>query len=287
MKMPTHLKTLWTSISVLALSFSCVSCSTWKEVVEKDPLSNRAWWKGDGIEGNRKIVINLSTQRIQYFKGDTLVGVSPISSGRENHITVTGTYHIMEKDLNHRSSIYGSYADKEGNMVQGDVDSRKDPCPAGAVFIGASMRYFMRVVGGIGMHEGYLPGYPASHGCIRLPTKMAAIIFEETPHGTPVQIIGESSLAANEPEVPLHVGKIEDSPAPMAEPSPVLNAKVSNTVKIVASPATKAVDSQLPVPKLLVRRAIVEAPKAAAAGSMRSFFKWSRKPPPGTTLYLE
>jgi hypothetical protein len=76
------------------------------------------------------------------------------------------------------------------------------------------MRYFMRIVGGIGMHEGYLPGYPASHGCIRLPTKMAAIFFEHTPQGTPVEVIGAGSLAVTEEAIPLGEQPIAAAPPP-------------------------------------------------------------------------
>ena len=50
------------------------------------------------------------------------------------------------------------------------------------------MPYFLRVHGGVGMHAGYLPGYPASHGCIRLPKEMALKFFEDAPVGTPVEI---------------------------------------------------------------------------------------------------
>ena len=50
-----------------------------------------------------------------------------------------------------------------------NVEADKDPRPRGTAFRGASMPYFLRIHGGIGMHAGYLPGYPASHGCIRLP----------------------------------------------------------------------------------------------------------------------
>ena len=55
-------------------------------------------------------------------------------------------------------------------------------------FDGADMPYFMRIVGGTGMHEGYLPGYPASHGCIRMPGPMAEAFFRSVSVGTPVTI---------------------------------------------------------------------------------------------------
>ncbi len=199
---------LWKSLLLVGWSLAGISCSSSKQEVADNPLSSRAWWKGDGVVGKPRIVINLSTQRVLYYKGKELVGVSPISSGRESHGTVTGSYHIMDKDIDHRSSLFGAYVDNEGNVVQGDVDTRTDPAPAGTKYVGANMRYFMRIVGGIGVHEGYLPGYPASHGCIRLPTKMAVIFFKETPEGTPVEIMGESSLAATESAIPIGADKI-------------------------------------------------------------------------------
>jgi lipoprotein-anchoring transpeptidase ErfK/SrfK len=51
------------------------------------------------------------------------------------------------------------------------------------------MFWFMRVTGGVGMHEGYLPGYADSHGCIRLPSDMARIYYHNAPIGTPVKIV--------------------------------------------------------------------------------------------------
>ncbi|MCB1276822.1 L,D-transpeptidase family protein [Prosthecobacter sp.] len=247
-----------------------VGCSTPEKVVAENPLSSRAWWKGDGVAGKPRIVINLSTQRVQYYKGGELVGVSPISSGRESHGTVTGTYHIMEKDLHHRSSRFGVYVDKEGNVVQDDVDTAKDSPPAGTHYVGANMRYFMRIVGGIGMHEGYLPGYPASHGCIRLPTKMAAIFFNETPEGTPVQIVGAGSLAATEAAIPIGM----DEAVPVA---PVDKKKKAKEEVVTVEP----VDDQ----KLTVRRAIVA--DAEPKSSFGSLFNWSRRVPLGTTVYLD
>lgn len=254
---------------LLGWSLTALSCSSPQPVAE-NPLSSRAWWKGDGVVGPPRIVINLSTQRVQYYKGKELVGVSPISSGRESHGTVTGSYSILDKDIDHRSSLFGSYVDQEGNVVQGDVNTRTDPAPPGTKYIGANMRYFMRIVGGIGMHEGYLPGYPASHGCIRLPTKMAAIFFKETPPGTPVQIIGESSLAATESAIPIGVETIVDVASRESKPA-AQKAEAASAAEAKSKPAAR--------PKTTVRRAIVDASKP-------SWFKWTRRPPRGSTIYL-
>ena len=64
----------------------------------------------------------------------------------------------------------------------------KDPRPAGARFIGAPLPYFLRIYGGVGMHAGYLPGYAASHGCIRMPAGQARRFYGAAPIGTPVII---------------------------------------------------------------------------------------------------
>ncbi|MEQ1748896.1 MAG: L,D-transpeptidase family protein [Prosthecobacter sp.] len=151
------------------------------------------------VSGNPKIVISLSEQRVALFKGDQLVGISPISSGREEHGTHVGNFSISEKDENHRSSLYGAYVDASGNVVVEDVDVRKTPKPPGTRFLGADMHWFMRVNGAIGMHRGYLPGYPASHGCIRLPGAMASLFYHATPYGTPVEIRRNASLIALQP----------------------------------------------------------------------------------------
>lgn len=261
---------------ILGGLMSGVSCSSSRQEVAEDPLNSRAWWKGDGVVGKPRIVINLSTQRVLYYKGKELVGVSPISSGRESHGTVTGSYRILDKDIDHRSSLFGAYVDKEGNVVQEDVDTRKDPAPPGTKYVGANMRYFMRIVGGIGMHEGYLPGYPASHGCIRLPTKMAVIFFNETPTGTPVEITGHSSLAATEAAIPIGVDKIVDEhPAP----EPRKSKKAKTETPAVAEKKTEE------KPKTTVRRAIVENSKSSSG--LGSLFNWARRPPRGSTIYWQ
>lgn len=169
------------------LLVTLTSCST-----PEEEMAAQGWWTGDKVAGSPKIVIDLSRQVVRYYKGGKLVGAAPISSGREGNDTVRGSFRVIEKDADHRSSLYGSFVTPNGTIVEGDVDSRRDRPPPGTRFLGASMRSFMRITGGIGMHEGYLPGFAASHGCIRLPSRMAAIFYRATPLGTPVDIIGDA-----------------------------------------------------------------------------------------------
>lgn len=152
------------------------------------PADAGSYWNGDGVSGAPSIRISLSRQRAFFYKGGQLVGVSALSTGREGLDTVTGSFHIIQKDANHESSLFGEYVDANGVVLQKDVDTSKDPKPEGAHYVGAKMPNFMRIVGGTGMHEGYLPGYPASHGCIRMPDYMAAAFFRSVSVGTPVSI---------------------------------------------------------------------------------------------------
>jgi lipoprotein-anchoring transpeptidase ErfK/SrfK len=148
-----------------------------------------SYWDGDGVPGSPSVVIYLKEQRAYFYKGDQLVGVSQVSAGREGHNTPIGNYKIVQKDPDHASNLYGDYVDTSGNIVQKDVELGKDPKPPGAIFKGAPMPFFMRITGGVGMHKGYLPGYPASHGCIRMPGKMAESFYNNVEVGTPVQIV--------------------------------------------------------------------------------------------------
>ncbi|HYF35093.1 MAG TPA: L,D-transpeptidase family protein [Prosthecobacter sp.] len=253
----------------------CVSCASTPEIQEPKPDH---FWIGDGVSGSPRMVISLSQQRLYYFKGDKLVGASPVSTGREPGWTKTGSFRISQKDIDHRSSAYGSFVAADGTVVEDDVDARTDTPPPGTRFVGAEMHYFMRVIGAIGMHKGYLPGYPASHGCIRLPGKMAEIFFHATPLGTPVEVRAG----------PVHVREpIEAELAEAKKPKPA------------PAPAVAAANRTRPnAPGLRVypRRYIQPPPsqmysprpKESARGS-GWFFHHPSKPtvPRGTTLYLE
>lgn len=147
-----------------------------------------SYWDGDGLSGAPSIVIDLGDQRAYFYKGGTLAGVSSLSTGDEGHPTTTGKFKIFEKDKNHRSNLYGDFVDSSNNVVVQNVDITKDKPPPGAHFLGSEMTWFMRFNGGAGMHKGFLPGYAASHGCVRMPAHMAEIFFNNVSIGTPVTV---------------------------------------------------------------------------------------------------
>jgi lipoprotein-anchoring transpeptidase ErfK/SrfK len=137
--------------------------------------------------GKAAILIDLVDQHAYLSKGGQVLLTAPVSTGREGYDTPAGHYKVIEKDIDHRSSIYGAYV-RDGTIIQENVDVRKDPHPPDSTFVGASMPYFLRIIGGIGLHAGYLPGYPASHGCIRMPESKAKRFFDAARVGTPVTI---------------------------------------------------------------------------------------------------
>ncbi len=146
-----------------------------------------SYWDGDDVSGPALIRINREQQKAKFYKGGVLVGVSKISSGKEANETPPGRYKISQKSKDHKSSLYGVFKDKvTGKMINDNVDIRVDKVPEGAIYYPAPMLNFMRFHGAIGMHTGYLPGYAASHGCIRMPHHMAEKFFENTVVGTPV-----------------------------------------------------------------------------------------------------
>lgn len=163
-----------------------------------DPHDNRyrnqqqdteSWWRGDEMSGPPSIVISLRQQKAFFYKGGRLAGVSIISSGDEQHPTPRGRFSVQQKDRWHQSSQYGDYVDaRTGEPVQQNIDRTVDPQPPGTKYDGANMYFFLRFTRGIGMHAGYLPGYPASHGCVRMPQRMAEIFFANATVGTPVEV---------------------------------------------------------------------------------------------------
>jgi L,D-transpeptidase catalytic domain len=152
------------------------------------PTDNVSYWDGDHIGGKPSVKISLKEQRAYFYKNNMLVGISQLSTGREGLNTPIGKFSVVQKDINHASSRYGDYVDDAGNVVMPNVDVQKDKKPPGSHYKGASMPYYMQIAPGFGLHAGYLPGYPASHGCIRMPQFMAEAFFKSVSVGTPVTI---------------------------------------------------------------------------------------------------
>jgi len=140
-------------------------------------------------QDNSHVLISLSKQRAYLMVGEQIYIDSPVSSGKRGHETPTGSFHVREKDPDHHSSIYGDFVDRSGRVVRSGVSTQADSAPSGSHYVGASMKWFCRLTDtGVGMHVGILPGYAASHGCVRLPSDIAPLIYEKVKIGTPAVI---------------------------------------------------------------------------------------------------
>lgn len=197
-------------------------------------------------------VIELDQQRAYLYHGDKLLAFTKISSGRPHYRTETGSYVIGQKDLNHRSTLYGSFVSaKSGDLMMSDVTQGFDPTPVGGRFEGALMKYFQRfatpegVMTAMGFHTGILPGTAASHGCVRMPDGMAAWFFEHVPLGTPVIIRGEKQgvprgtvqkRAMREPKIHSSLKKKESPVTPVTPPA---GSEASPPAPTPAAPAAE------------------------------------------------
>ncbi len=179
---------LRTALALGALAFvsGCAEVQTTTTSVAPPPP--QGYWNGDGVSGSPKIIVSIADQRAYFYKGKQLVGESTVSTGKPGFGTPPGYYTVFWKDAEHVSSVFGDYVDEYGNVVRSNIDSRKDTRPKGSHFDGARMPYAMFFRGGYAMHQGYVPPFAASHGCIRLPGQMAVRFFENAPVGTSVTV---------------------------------------------------------------------------------------------------
>lgn len=158
-------------------------------IQRQEPLKVNQSLLKQATPDNTRIVVSIPKQRAYLMVGDQVVADGPVSSGRRGHETPRGHFNVMEKDPNHHSSLYGDFVDGSGRVVRGGVSARSDSAPSGTHFAGASMKWFLRLTGeGVGMHIGILPGYPASHGCVRESVDGAKLFYDYARVGTPVDV---------------------------------------------------------------------------------------------------
>jgi hypothetical protein len=180
---------------------------------------NRVYWWDENANpgGSPRLIVNLPEQKVFAYKGGQLIGASTVSTGREGYDTPTGKYTVISKHRDHRSNLYGNYVDAgTGAVVKQNIDTRKDPAPPGTVYKGSRMPYFTRLrhhAGGstaMGFHEGYLPGYAASHGCLRLPRYFAKQVFDHVPNGSSV-LVENAAPDKSAPGIPFEPIRSRDS----------------------------------------------------------------------------
>src|ERR1043166_3206418 len=168
-------------LSALCVTLIILSgCSTMTDMVTSNLPESHS--------GRPSIVVSLRAQEAYLYRAGNRTASSRISSGREGYRTPVGRFQVIRKDEDHRSSLYGDYVDNSGRVVKANVDIRRASKPAHSHFVGSPMPYFVEFSPGYGLHQGYLPGVPASHGCIRMPYLKARQFYNVAQIGTPVVV---------------------------------------------------------------------------------------------------
>ena len=135
------------------------------------------WYPERSPTGPVLVIVSLPDQLVHVYRNGVRIAASTCSTGKLGHRTPTGVFKILQKDKNHRSSTYNN----------------------------APMPNMNRLTwSGIALHAGQLPGYPASHGCVRLPKEFSALLFDITRLGMTVVIADDSS----QPEEVAHPGMV-------------------------------------------------------------------------------
>jgi lipoprotein-anchoring transpeptidase ErfK/SrfK len=171
--------------------------------------------------GVLQIAISIGSQRLSLYRDGVRVAQSPVSTGTASNPTPMGVFSVIEKDRFHRSNLYGN----------------------------APMFFMQRITwSGVAMHEGMLPGYAASHGCIRLPRDFAARLWPTTKLGVRV-IIARGELAPVDFQ---HPALFSPAPKP-AEPKvamiePADDAKPGRPIRMAEGTPTTASDAAAELP---------------------------------------
>lgn len=159
------------------------------------------------------IIVSLPDQRAYVYRNGVPIGISTVSTGKEGHATPTGVFTILQKRVDHKSNLYNS----------------------------APMPYMQRLTwDGIALHAGNLPGYPASHGCIRLPKAFAQKLYAVTSLGLTVIITDGDAVPRIAPKKgPLEGPSQRSAPAGTIRWQPELSS--SGPVSIVISGADQRI----------------------------------------------
>lgn len=161
---------------------------------EKDYPKTYDVWKNQQLlpqtnSSNSWVKISLAKQRGMLMNGDQVVMDYPICSGTKSRPTPPGDYSILEKIADKRSNLYGKILDAEGNVVNSNADANSDEIPEGGSFVGAPMKYWMRLTNdGVGHHVGPVRRYPASHACIRGPSGVIPTVYSKVGVGSRILV---------------------------------------------------------------------------------------------------
>lgn len=154
----------------LAVDLACAGTASAKLVRKfAEELKNGEfnWFPERSPGGPIVIVVSIPEQKVHVYRNGIRIAASTCSTGKKGHETPTGVFTILQKDKDHRSATYDGAAMPNMNRLTWD---------------------------GIALHAGNLPGYPASHGCVRLPMEFSELLFGITQLGMTVILADETSF---------------------------------------------------------------------------------------------
>ncbi|WP_152220989.1 L,D-transpeptidase [Pseudomonas sp. SCB32] len=126
------------------------------------------WYPQISPNGPVTLVVSLTEQRVYVYRNGIAIGVATVSSGRKGKETPTGVFTILQKQVDHHSTLYND----------------------------AAMPYMERLTwDGVALHAGGLPGYPSSHGCVHLSLDFARKLYDVTSTATTTVIISDAKSA--------------------------------------------------------------------------------------------
>jgi hypothetical protein len=153
-------------LSGLIASRSYAQAQLVKKYAEQLQNGEFNWFPERSLDGPVIIIVSIPDQLLHVYRNGIRVAASTCSTGKPGHRTPTGVFRILEKDKHHHSSTYNNASMPNMNRLTWD---------------------------GVALHAGNLPGYPASHGCVRLPLKFSDMLFGITRKGMTVIIADEHS----------------------------------------------------------------------------------------------
>lgn len=137
---------------------------------------------------NSRVDILVGVQRGRLYVNDEIALDFPACTGKAGHETPLGSFRIQEKDRDHHSSSYGYVVDHKDDTVNADA-TPSSKIPPGGRYIPASMPYWMRINGPVGLHEGAVYRDSNSHGCVRIPVEACKILFNKLTVGSRVNVL--------------------------------------------------------------------------------------------------
>lgn len=174
----------------------------------------------DVLQSGVLVVVSKASQRMHVFKDGEHWGSSPVSTGKRGHSTPAGVFPILQKRVFHRSNIYSN----------------------------APMPYMQRLTWrGIAIHAGYVPGYPASHGCIRLPRSFAKALFDLTRADRTTVVVTNAPLRSAQGAVTLALNWQAPAVSPLQQQVVDLAALAPNapvqTIQLAAALSPREAES--------------------------------------------